>query len=194
MVVPSVSAVSRSPFRRFYRFAVLASRSFCSAFPLSVLPFQPTQCNTPFRKIEFSVSRAALSQTTRSSGESHIRESSILAPVRSRMQAAGLQCLKFQIAAASPDPQTRTFPGTQVSRKIRSPNLPVRVFDGDILHLHSADGDSESTDSCFVWPRIAHGGQADTVSKSQVFRFAGRAKVRHPSSLLCIVQILTDDP
>ena len=25
------------------------------------------------------------------------------------MQAAGLQCLKLQIAAASPDPQTRTF-------------------------------------------------------------------------------------
>ena len=45
-----------------------------------------------------------------------------MAPVTPRMQAAGLQCLKLQIAAASPDPQTRAFPGTQVSRKIQSPN------------------------------------------------------------------------
>ena len=27
------------------------------------------------------------------------------------MQAAGLQCLKLQLAAASSDPQTRAFPG-----------------------------------------------------------------------------------
>ena len=30
------------------------------------------------------------------------------------MQAAGLQCLKLQIAAASPDPQTRTFTSTEL--------------------------------------------------------------------------------
>ena len=53
----------------------------------------------------------------------HIKESRILASVRPRMQAAGWQCLKLQIAVASPDPQTRTFPGTELSRKIRSPNL-----------------------------------------------------------------------
>ena len=38
------------------------------------------------------------------------------------MRAAGLLCRKLQIAVASPDPLTRAFPGTQVSRKIRSPN------------------------------------------------------------------------
>ena len=37
------------------------------------------------------------------------------------MQTARLQCLKLQVAVAFPDPQTRTFPGTQVSRKTRSP-------------------------------------------------------------------------
>ena len=55
-------------------------------------------------------------------GNPHIRESRISAPVRPRMQAAGLQCLKLQIAVAFPDPQTRAFRGTQVSRKTRSPN------------------------------------------------------------------------
>ena len=46
------------------------------------------------------------------------------APVGPRMQkAAGLQSLKLQIVVASPDLQTRTFPGTQVSRKIRSPEV-----------------------------------------------------------------------
>ena len=38
----------------------------------------------------------------------------MLAEVRPRMQAAGLQCLKLQIAVA--------FPGTELSRKTRSPN------------------------------------------------------------------------
>ena len=39
------------------------------------------------------------------------------------MQAAGLRCLELQIALSLPDPQTRAFPGTEVSRKIRSPNI-----------------------------------------------------------------------
>ena len=55
-------------------------------------------------------------------GNQHIRESRIVAPVGPRMQAAGLQCLKLQIAVAFPDPQTRAFPGTELSRKTRSPN------------------------------------------------------------------------
>ena len=38
------------------------------------------------------------------------------------MQAAGLQCLKLQIAVALSDPQTRASPSTQVSRKVRSPS------------------------------------------------------------------------
>ena len=42
-----------------------------------------------------------------------IREICMLAPMRPRIQAAGLQCLKLQIAVTSPDPQTRAFPGTQ---------------------------------------------------------------------------------
>ena len=54
--------------------------------------------------------------------EIRISGNRILTPVRPRMQAAGLQCLKLQIAVASPDPQTRAFPGTQVSQKIRSPD------------------------------------------------------------------------
>ena len=41
----------------------------------------------------------------------------MLAPVGPRMQAAGSQCLKLQIAVAFPDPQTRAFPGRLVSRK-----------------------------------------------------------------------------
>ena len=49
-----------------------------------------------------------------------------MAPVRPRMQAAGLQCLKLQIAVAFPDPQTRAFPGTELSRKTRSPKRPPR--------------------------------------------------------------------
>ena len=53
-------------------------------------------------------------------GNLHIRESCLWAPERPRMQAAGLQCLKLQIAVASSDTQTRGFPGTQVSRKTRS--------------------------------------------------------------------------
>ena len=52
-------------------------------------------------------------------GNPHIRESRILAPVRPRMQAAGLRCLKLQIAVASPDPQTCTFPGKELSRRIQ---------------------------------------------------------------------------
>ena len=47
-------------------------------------------------------------------------ESHILAPLGPRMQAAGLQCLELQIAAASPGPQARAFPGTELARKIRS--------------------------------------------------------------------------
>ena len=54
-----------------------------------------------------------------------IRESRILAPVRPRMQAAGLQCLKLQISLASPEPRPRAFPGTKLSRKIRSPHIVV---------------------------------------------------------------------
>ena len=46
-------------------------------------------------------------------GNRHIRGSRILALVRPRMQAAGVQCPRPQIAAASPDPQTRTFPGVE---------------------------------------------------------------------------------
>ena len=58
---------------------------------------------------------------TYESDDQIIRDGRILAPVRPRMQAAGLQCLKLQIAVASPDPQTRAFPGTELSQKIRSP-------------------------------------------------------------------------
>ena len=47
----------------------------------------------------------------------------VLAPVRPRLQAAGLQCLKLQVAVAFPDPQARAFPGTELSWKIRSPNF-----------------------------------------------------------------------
>ena len=39
------------------------------------------------------------------------------------MQAAGLQCLKLQIAIASPGPQTSVFPGAELSRETRSPNI-----------------------------------------------------------------------
>ena len=53
----------------------------------------------------------------------HIRDSRILAPVRPRTQAAGLQSLQLQIAAAFPDPQTRAFPGTEHSRITQSPNI-----------------------------------------------------------------------
>ena len=52
----------------------------------------------------------------------HIGESRILAPEGPGMQAAASQCLVLQIAAASPDPQTRAFPGTHVSRKTRLPD------------------------------------------------------------------------
>ena len=55
-------------------------------------------------------------------GNPHIRESRILASVRPRMQAASLQWLELQIAAASPDPQTHAFPGTELSQKTPSPN------------------------------------------------------------------------
>ena len=68
-------------------------------------------------------SSATQVQMTRSSGNPHVRENRILAPVRPRMQAAGLQCLKLQIAVAFPDPQARAFPGTELSRKTRSPKL-----------------------------------------------------------------------
>ena len=41
------------------------------------------------------------------------------------MQAAGLQCLQLQIAAASPDPQNRAFPGTEASQEVRgAPKSP----------------------------------------------------------------------
>ena len=53
-------------------------------------------------------------------GNPHIREYRIFAPVRPRMQAAGLECLNLQIAAAFPDPQTRAFPGTEFTQKTRS--------------------------------------------------------------------------
>ena len=49
-------------------------------------------------------------------GNPHIRESCMLASVRPRTQAAGLQCLKLQTAVASPNPQTCAFPGTEFSR------------------------------------------------------------------------------
>ena len=57
-------------------------------------------------------------------GNPHFRESRILAPVRPRMQAAALRRLKLQSALASPDPQTRAFPGTKLSRRTRSPKRP----------------------------------------------------------------------
>ena len=67
-------------------------------------------------------------------GNPHIRESRILAPGRPRMRAAGLQCLKLLLAVASPDPQTRAFPGTQVSRKIWSPkSRRPRIFGSNFL-------------------------------------------------------------
>ena len=62
---------------------------------------------------------------TRYQGKPHIRESRILAPVGPRMQAAGLQYRELQIAAASPDPQTRSCPGTQGSRKARSTKIEL---------------------------------------------------------------------
>ena len=45
-----------------------------------------------------------------------------MAPVRPMILTAGLQCLKLQIqiAVASPDPQTRAFPGTELSRNLQS--------------------------------------------------------------------------
>ena len=58
----------------------------------------------------------------------HIRESRMLALVRPWMQAAGLQCLELQIAVASPDLQTRAFPGTQVSQKTGHPNSNTCVL------------------------------------------------------------------
>ena len=70
--------------------------------------------------------RVRVRQMTKSSGKPAYqgRESRILAPARPRMQAAGLQCLELQIAAASPDPQISAFPGTsmELSRKTRSQN------------------------------------------------------------------------
>ena len=47
------------------------------------------------------------------------REGRMLAPVRPRLQAAGLQCLKLQIALAFPNPHNRSFPGTHGSFLIR---------------------------------------------------------------------------
>ena len=55
------------------------------------------------------------SETPAHQGKPHI-----VPPVRPSMQAAGLQCLKLLIAAASPDPQTRALSGKQVSQKTRS--------------------------------------------------------------------------
>ena len=63
----------------------------------------------------------ALRLARKGSDEQISRESRILAPVRPGLQAAGLQCLKLQIGVASPETQTRAFPGTELSRKIRSP-------------------------------------------------------------------------
>ena len=60
-------------------------------------------------------------------GDPHIRESRILAPVRPRMQAAGLQCLMLQIAVAFPNPQTRTFPGTEFSQKSGHPMIGTKT-------------------------------------------------------------------
>ena len=56
-------------------------------------------------------------------------ESRILAPGRPRLQAAGWQCLKLQIAVAFPNPQTRVFPGTEFfPEKARSPKVfPCRL-------------------------------------------------------------------
>ena len=45
------------------------------------------------------------------------------APVGPRMQAAGLQCLELQIAAASPDPQTRAFPLRRFPTKLGRRNF-----------------------------------------------------------------------
>ena len=56
-------------------------------------------------------------------GNPDIRECRVLAPVRPRMQASGLQCLKLQIAVAFPDPQPRTFPGTGFPGRSGHPNF-----------------------------------------------------------------------
>ena len=58
-----------------------------------------------------------------------IRENRILAPVRPRMQAAGLQFQKLQIAVAFPNPQNRVFPGTEFSGKTRSPKLDKFMYE-----------------------------------------------------------------
>ena len=60
-------------------------------------------------------------------GNPHVRESLTLAPVRPRTQAAGLKCL-LQITVAFPNPQTRAFSGTELSRKIRSPKFVGQSF------------------------------------------------------------------
>ena len=46
-------------------------------------------------------------------------------PQRPRMQAAGLKCLKLQIAVAFPNPQNPTFPVTEFFRNTLSPNRPT---------------------------------------------------------------------
>ena len=75
-----------------------------------------------------SLSRS-ISLMTRSAGKSAYQgKLRMLAPVRPRMQAAGLQCLKLQslklqIVVASPDSQTRAVPGTELPQKTRSPKF-----------------------------------------------------------------------
>ena len=69
-------------------------------------------------------------------GNPHIGESRMLAPARPRMQAAGLQRLKLQIAAASPDPQTRAFPGTELSRKTWEPKFLAAVSSHNFTSWH----------------------------------------------------------
>ena len=98
--------------------------------PLGCQPLaRPTVANvltmtltlTPVLFVDFA--RTKRGQMTRSAGKSAYQgKPHISAPVRPRMQVAGLQCIKLQTAVASPDPQTRAFPGMQISWKTRSHN------------------------------------------------------------------------
>ena len=97
------------------------------------------------------------SQMTRSSGKSAYQgRPHNTATVRPRMQAAGLQCLKLQIADASPDPQTRAFPGTQFSRRARSPNGRSRFdrFDFDVARHFALDIASVSRAQSPCWTEL----------------------------------------
>ena len=51
------------------------------------------------------------------------------APVRPGMQAAVLECLRLQTAVAFPNPQNRASPGTEFSRKTRSPKSGEAFLD-----------------------------------------------------------------